>query len=122
MVAIIVTNHMHEWVCPGKSFNRKEFLKANPSLAIEAENLDLLRELANKSKHFKLTGAKSRDIPTRRQSGFSSGFSFGFARALVVTTRDGRETSIDQVLDQVLTFWKNQRLSLQFDTEPPAKT
>lgn len=122
MVAIVVTNHMHEWVHPGKPFNKEGFLKANPSLVIEADCLDLLRELANKSKHFKLTGSKSRDVPTRRQSGFSSGFSFGFARALVVAMRDGEETSVDQLLDQVLVFWKKQRPSREFGSGLPAKT
>jgi hypothetical protein len=93
---------MYEWVHGANSFKGDHFKAHYPSQQDLADIFDLARNITNGTKHL---------IPktkTRSQKGFSSGFRAGFARPLIIKRSGGNEISADDLLSQMLTFWKEQ--------------
>jgi hypothetical protein len=99
LLSVITAYHMIEWVC--KEHERQKFIYAMPTVA--ATSHELARKITNGTKHF-----RSR-IKTRRQAGFSSDFSFAFARPFMVEKDDGSEISVDELLANLVGFWKAQQ-------------
>ena len=100
LLAIIVAYHMFEWVPPGPSN------KALPKV------FELAKKITNGTKHFK------QKVQTRKQGGFSGGFSpafgDGFARSLRVMLPDGTEQSANVILRQMVDFWTQQEINGAF--------
>ena len=97
----IFAYHMYEWVNTSK-FTIADFTSKYPNDSELATVFDLARNITNGTKHF---------IPkaeTRTQSGFSSAFSSGFARPLIVKFPNGSETSADEFLEKMIAFWQRQ--------------
>ena len=63
----------------------------------------MARHITNGLKHFEV-----KPTTTRKQSGFSSGFSNGFRRPLIIISSVGIEISADEFLEQMLNFWDAQ--------------
>ncbi len=104
LLTIILVSHMHEWVRPNKPSYPKD-IEEMPGLA---------KKIADGTKHF-VPKAKTR---TRR--GFSSAFSNGFARPLIIKLPGGGELSVDQLLRKLVEFWKEQdRLGNLKSGSPP---
>lgn len=99
ILAILVTYHLFEWVHSGQKFTIEFFERTYPNDIALAKSFELARNIANGTKHF------LQKTETRRQSGFSSGFTEGFARPLVVKHPDGEEQSVDKLLHDMMDFW-----------------
>ena len=102
LLAIILVYHMYEWM-HGVRFSRTHFAKHYPSEKGMADYLELAKEIANGTKHFR---SKAK---TQVQTGFSSAFSEGFAKPLNLEFQDGSETSADLFLRTLVEFWKRQQ-------------
>lgn len=107
LLTIMVAYHMFEWVHPKVQFSKGKpfkwhFASEYPNDVGLAKTFDLAREIANGTKHCK------QKTQTRRQPGFSPGFSDEFARPLVVIYPDGMEHSVDVFLRQMVTFWAKE--------------
>ena len=101
LLTIILVYHMYEWVhC--KEFNINHFRKKYENKEEMAQLFELVRKIANGTKHFKPRAQ------TKVQSGFSSGFSNAFARPLIVEFDDGNKQSVDDLLYKMVEFWKHQ--------------
>lgn len=116
LLSFIVINHLYEWVHRKERFNIEHFLSrygTDKEKEEMAEMLDLARKIANGTKHF------TQKIKTRKQGGFSSAFSDGFARPLNVETEEGsqisrsygKEISVDILLRRMVEFWIIQEKS-----------
>ncbi len=103
LVAIIVAYHMFEWVA-GRKFAYPE---RNLSPAIN-NAFELARKLTNGVKHFGHT------IETKTQSAFSSGFDESFARPLIVVQDDRSELSVDQLLREIVNYWRGEKTTGKF--------
>ena len=101
ILAILATHHLYEWVHK-RSFNTEHFKLKYPDDSELAEVFELARLISNGVKHFSLK------VVTRRQRGFSSGFSNGFARPLVVELSDDKDLSVDELLRRMVDFWHKQ--------------
>ncbi|MDZ4732359.1 MAG: hypothetical protein SGJ16_02070 [Nitrospirota bacterium] len=101
LVATLLAYHMYEWVNRSK-FTTQGFKRKYPSDTTLADTFDVARKITNGTKHFT---SKAR---TRKQRGFSSAFSDGFARPLVVGLPDGSYQSMDALLRAMIDFWKAQ--------------
>ncbi len=108
LLAIIVAYHMFEWVHPDRKFKVSRFESMYPSNKALANVFELARNIINGTKHF-LPGAQ-----TRTQPGFSSAFSDGFARPLIVRFPDGTEQSANDFLRQMVDFWTQQEIAGAF--------
>ena len=85
---------MFEWAYGHK------FDKANSTLPSNINDLFVIaRRITNGTKHFKPK------IGTKRQAGFSSAFSDGFSRPLIIVD-DKSEISADQLLHEMIEHWK----------------
>ena len=97
LLTIILVYHMREWA--NKSVKDKQLAYSDDI----AEMHKLVGDIANGTKHFVHERAATRVGP-----GFSSGFSDGFARPLNVKSCSDREVSVDELLDKLVEFWKEQ--------------
>ena len=98
--AVLVLYHMYD------KFYRRQFgHDKGRSSNFPDENtykmFKIAQRLANSSKHAEVT------IETIRQSGFSSGFSDGFARPLNVKF-DGEIVSLDNLVAVLYTYWEGR--------------
>lgn len=100
LTAIILAYHMYEWVHCGRKFCPQYFKAKYPNDTGLVEKFDLARKITNGTKHF------VSKVRTRKQSGFSSAFSDGFSRPLNVILDDGRWLSVDDLLRDIVSFWK----------------
>ena len=102
LLTIIVAYHMYEWVHREK-FTEDRFTAAyGSSVGGMVETLKVARSIANGTKHF------APRAKTRTQAGFSSAFSDGFARPLIIELSDGREQSVDILLRDMVDFWRSR--------------
>lgn len=101
LLTTIVVYHMYEWV-NGRKFTVKHFQSTYPQDLALADVFELAKNITNGTKHFKSIAK------TRKQGGFSAGFSDGFARPLIVEFPDGREKSADMFLREMVDFWTRQ--------------
>jgi hypothetical protein len=101
LLTTIVAYHMYEWV-HGNKFTIEDFNSRYPQDESLANFFELARNITNGTKHF-----MSRAI-TRTQKGFSSDFSDGFTRPLVVKFPDGCEKSADKFIGKLVDFWKDK--------------
>ena len=69
---------------------------------------ELIRKIANGMKHYR---SKAK---TRTQKRFSSGFSGGFARPLMVKFLDGNEKSADRFLCEIIDFWRESNKRMEY--------
>lgn len=102
LLTTILAYHLFEWV-HGKKFTEDHFLEKYPSHQDMVTIFEQARNITNGTKHF-----KSKDTTTKTQSGFSSAFSDGHARPLMVIYSDGSTASADQFLRTLIAFWKDQ--------------
>jgi hypothetical protein len=107
--ATLVAYHMFDWVNK-KYFSAEAFREAycEPEYAEMVDYFEIARGLTNGFKHFhsplpgkEHTGAR---VVTTVQTGFSSGFSDGYARPL-----NAKDISVDILLRKLVEFWKDQR-------------
>ena len=103
LLTIILVYHMYEWV-HSKKFTKIHFKTTYPSDLQIVDRLILAGNITNGTKHF------IHKANTHMQTGFSSGFSDGFARPLNVEFPDGRKESVDIFLRELVEFWKRQQL------------
>lgn len=101
LLSTIVAYHLYEWV-HSKKFTIEHFKSNYPRNESLANVFELARNITNGTKHFK---SKAK---TRTQKGFSSAFSNGFARPLVVEFPDGYEKSADKFLGELVAFWRDK--------------
>ena len=110
LLAIILAYHMYEWV-HGKSKKKGKKIsdfadRFRSDYPNEHDDMALFFYLAkgitNDTKHFVSS------VPTMTQTGFSQGFSHGFARPLNLELPNGRTVSIDIFLERLVDFWKRQ--------------
>jgi hypothetical protein len=109
LLATMAAYHMYEWVHPGSKFTADTFRSIYPSHAKLAESFEEARQITNGTKHF-----VTRSVKTRKQAGFSSAFSDGFAKPLVIVLEDGSEKSADRLLRELVEFWQGQHRSGAF--------
>ena len=102
LLTIILVHHMYDWVHDGTGFKIDHFKKKYNGEGNIAEYLKLARSIANGTKHF------SARAETYTQPGFSSGFSYGFAKPLNVKTSYGKDECVDKLLEDLINFWKKQ--------------
>ena len=100
LTAIILAYHMYEWVHCGRKFCPQFFKAKYPNDTGLVEKFDLARKITNGTKHF------VSKVRTQTQSGFSSEFSNAFARPLNVILNDGSMLSVDDLLRDIVEFWK----------------
>lgn len=100
LTAIILAYHMYEWVHGAGKFCPQHFQTTYPNDQGLTEKFDLARKITNGTKHF------LPKVQTQTQSGFSSGFSNAFARPLNVILNDGSMLSVDDLLRDIVEFWK----------------
>lgn len=103
LLCTMTSYHLYEWV-NGKKFTTKtnHFQLKYPKHTSLIQSFELARKITNGTKHF------CSPIKTRIQPGFSSAFSSGFAKPLVIECDDGSEISADQLLESIIYFWKEQ--------------
>ena len=101
LLTTIVAYHLYEWVNQRK-FTANDFNSTYPNHLGLADIFELARNITNGTKHF------DPKPTTRTQVGFSSAFSDGFARPLIVQYPDGSEQSADDFLGKMIAFWRNQ--------------
>ncbi|MBO9453148.1 hypothetical protein J7426_22995 [Tropicibacter sp. R16_0] len=99
--AIVMTYHLYEWAT-GQKFRPDSFPTLYPNDLNLLERFDLARRVSNGVKH------ANPKIETVTQTGFSSGFSFGFARPLNIVQDDGSKVSVDELLRDLIEFWERQ--------------
>jgi hypothetical protein len=108
LLSTIVLYHMYEWV-NGTKFTVAHFNSKYPHDTILADSFELAREITNGTKHF-TSRAK-----TRFQKGFSPAVNNGFARStLLVEYSNGNETSADDLLSKLESFWNTQKNNRAF--------
>ena len=107
LLSFVLIYHMYEWVHLAP-FTRKHFQSTYPDQHDVANLLELAKGIANGTKHFKPKRMGQVRPITRVQGGFSSAFSDGFARPLNVELPDGTSTSVDNLLGNLVDFWKRQ--------------
>ena len=103
LLAIIVAYHMFDWV-HGRKFTVRRFKQEYPSNKALSDVFDLARKISNDAKHF----LGKVQTPTQQPGGFSSVFSYAFARSLIVRSPDDTEQSADVILRQMVDFWTEQ--------------
>lgn len=108
LIAIILSYHMYEWAHNREEFSKERFTKRYPLETELVDLFELARKITNGTKHFENRAS------TRTQSGFSSAFSEGFARPLVIVKENGSEISADALLDALVGFWKSQKAAGAF--------
>ena len=101
LLAMLVAYHMYEWV-HARKFSKNHFAESYSNDPGMAEIFELARNIVNGTKHF------SERAKTTTQTGFSSGFSDGFARPLNVEFPDGSTESADRIIRKMVDFWKRQ--------------
>lgn len=102
LLTTILAYHMYEWVNNHK-FSEDNFKTDYPSELDMIRIFELARNITNSTKHFISTAI------TSTQKGFSTAFSYSYARPLNVELPDGSEMSADKFLKKIIEFWKNQR-------------
>jgi hypothetical protein len=108
LLCAVVAYHMHEWANNRTEFRAADFKARYPSKAHLAELFELARRLVNGTKHF------ANRVRTRTQTGFSSAFSDAFTRPLYVVRDDGSEISADDLLREIIDFWKGEQVAGAF--------
>lgn len=107
LLATIVSYHFYEWV-HHKKFTVKHFNLSYQLQTSMADAFEIAREITNGTKHYK------QKCVTRTQKGFSSAYSDGFARPLLIEGKDGIDKSADILLREIIDFWKDQKISGAF--------
>jgi hypothetical protein len=108
LLCAVVAYHMYEWANNGKKFSEPDFKSRYPAKAHLAGSFELARRLVNGTKHFQ------NRIGTRTQRGFPSAFSNAFARPLYVIRDDGTEISADDLIREIVEFWKAEKAAGAF--------
>jgi len=108
LLSVVVTYHMFEWANNQTKFTLDCFKSLYADDALLADHFELARGITNGNKHF------CSKIKTMSQEGFSSDFNSDFARPLNVIRSDGTKISMDELLEEMVQFWKNQRDSGKF--------
>ena len=103
LLTTILAYHLYEWV-HGEKFTEVSFLNRYPFHKEVMANFEEARNITNGTKHFKIKATA-----TKTQGGFSSGFSDGFARPLVIICSDGSTISADNFLRNIVNFWEEQK-------------
>src|SRR5262249_36712234 len=103
LIAVIVTYHMFEWAYGEKVDKIKSPLPSDIN-----DLFDIARRISNETKHFKLK------IGTKRQAGFSSAFSDGFSRPLIIVRDDKSEIGADQLLREMIDHWNAEKATGKF--------
>lgn len=100
LLTTIVSYHLYEWVHRRK-FTIEHFESVYPNQNEVAANFELARNITNGTKHY-----KNKSVTTRAQVGFSSSFSGNFVRPLIINAPDNNEKSADNLLCELIDFWK----------------
>ncbi len=108
LLTTIMAYHLYEWVHK-KKFTLDEFKAVYPAHNLLVQDFEVARNITNGTKHF-----SNKSVTTRTQKGFSSAFSDGFARPLIIQYPDGTEISADQFLRKLIEFWKEQKANDAF--------
>ncbi|WP_063650531.1 hypothetical protein [Aliivibrio fischeri] len=100
--SIMSSHHLYEWV-NGRKFTVNDFKLRYPDYSHLSEYFELARKLTNGTKHC------ANKVNTKVQTGFSSAFSLGFSKPLIVERDDGSYVSVDELLSSIIGFWKQQQ-------------
>jgi hypothetical protein len=112
--------HLHEWV-----YNEYNLSSTYPKLRIYQDYLkvscpsfQLMQDLANGTKHFKITLYIPKVQETHlHQGGFSSGFSRGFDISMLeIKLDDGSVVDFESQIQNVINFWKGYLPTFGIDT------
>jgi hypothetical protein len=109
LIAIIVAYHMYDWVYKTGFCSKRSHFQPNITTVFETA-----REITNGTKHFEPKTNTKRRINTKKQAGFSSGFSDGFTRPLIIIRDDKTEISADELLRTMIEAWKQEKADSKF--------
>jgi hypothetical protein len=103
LLTTILAYHLYEWANPKENFSVDRFISRYPEHKELAKYFEMARDITNGLKHFKV-----KPTTTRSQSGFSSAFSNGFSRPLIIIAACGEEISVDEFLAKIIGFWEEK--------------
>jgi hypothetical protein len=116
LLAIVAAYHMYDWAFKRK-FTEDDFNKRYPSEKAALANLKIAQDIANGTKHFEKPSkstahpkAKAKTKTFQREGSFSRAFSPAFSiPMLMIQKDDGSQISADDLLENLIGFWKGQQ-------------
>lgn len=104
--------HLSDWVYHGFNIKNSYAKLVNYQQHVKSicPSLQIMHDIANGSKHFKLEFHKPKIQNTERKTGtFDNTFDFTFDRTLLkIIMEDGNTLIFDQELNKTIEFWREQ--------------
>ena len=105
VICLTIAYQLYEWTNQAR-FSEEDFARRYPNEASVACLFVIIRSIVNGTRRFRKHSKAT--TTTRTQPGVSSRISSSFAKPLVITLDDGSELSAEDLLAEIVGFWKRQ--------------